>query len=864
MAARRPNLHREGFATIPHSQPTAQLDFDGTDGSPRVVRFSTEPPPLHTFSVDVEVGSDDSESEPEPPAVERPESKHPRMLSFPPAEASHEAIPVMKTLNNFAAGLTDMLKVAANNTLTNTLTRTEVVEMTETVTIPRDEEPHEEGGTTLVSIERTFLHMQLRKVQRRYGGKVKESGLTRSFWFVAILSLFIGCGVLSYNNSGESFLNLELGLFNPMAVEDSWAIILFIVVTILTLYVVAKAMVLVRILILWGAIAVMVLLWALGKPLTSIALFSNSCPASAIVPSHACPSRAYPCERTVNGTTACLATESTLVQKIILFTLLALEGTTLVVWFYSHLLYTYLVKSGRLTAKGWWKLLPYPNFPNTYTFWTHSDFPHLIRSRHTCQYRGEVNAEGRPHGWGQWIDDSRHGERLNGWWEDGLPTGPFVSREYRSGYAFNCVRVGFAMARADPWDQTWFFPQRAPLKVGIAAVECSISGRFFRFFPASSIVYPDAPVEPEKIPVGEGQTNWVNTLLHHMHHFRDEEMINSVVVRAEGSGSLFISGHYPDARVEGSKGRATICVQSPAEGEAEDRQGTMGAALKIDGWLPLHLRSEFAVLLFFPGYNNSCKYSTQPFAQLLTLGDFPAHISPWVYSYPSGQIFSYLKAKAEAEDLYTAQRIRELLEAFRDAGCRQVHVMAHSMGARAWLTHVHEITPVFSPEGMQLATCTMLNPDYPKERFRDSNFKALRAVCSCITLYADANDGALIWSQRGNRSGRFLKNDEPSLGLAVFGMHEPRSPQPGTASPMENNPFFDRCEWLDLDVIDTTWIENNVQDLRHSYWNINRELVEDLRELVVTHRRARDRSRLAARLGNVYSFLAAPSCLKNG
>lgn len=28
-------------------------------------------------------------------------------------------------------------------------------------------------------------------------------------------------------------LNLELGLFNPMAVEDSWAIILFIVVTIL-------------------------------------------------------------------------------------------------------------------------------------------------------------------------------------------------------------------------------------------------------------------------------------------------------------------------------------------------------------------------------------------------------------------------------------------------------------------------------------------------------------------------------------------------------------------------------------------------------------------------------------------------------
>jgi len=66
-----------------------------------------------------------------------------------------------------------------------------------------------------------------------------------------------------------------------------------------------------------------------------------------------------------------------------------------------------------------------------------------------------------------------------------------------------------------------------------------------------------------------------------------------------------------------------------------------------------------------------------------------------------------------------------------------------------------------------------------------------------------------------------------------------------------------------MDVVDTTWIENNVQAIRHSYWNLNRELVEDLRELVLTHRRARFRSRVALRLGNVYSFLAAPSCVKN-
>eukprot|EP00668_Euglena_longa_P000044 GGOE01000054.1.p1 GENE.GGOE01000054.1~~GGOE01000054.1.p1 ORF type:complete len:893 (+),score=256.80 GGOE01000054.1:92-2680(+) len=861
MAARRSDPQRDA-STLPHSHPpqhTSQPDSNGINSSPRIVRFSTEPPPLHHFNVDVEVASEDSDSE--TPPANAPSIKHPRVLSFPPAEASQESIPVIGrlSLNSFAVGLSDILKVATNNSLT----RAEVVELTETVSIPRDQEPHEEEGTTEASIEGTFLHMQIRKVQRRCGGKVKESGLTRSFWFVVILSLFIGCGVLSYNNSGESFLNLELGFFNPMTVEDNWALVLFIIVTILTLYVVAKTMVLVRILIMWGGIAIMVLLWLLGKPLTSIALFSNSCPANTVVAVSTCPAHAYPCELTVNGTTTCVATESTLVQKIILFFLLALELATLVVWFYSHLLYTFLVKSGRLTAKGWWKLRAYPNFPNTYTFWTHCDFPHLIRSRHTCQYRGELNAEGRPHGWGQWIDDSSHGERLNGWWEDGLPRGPFVSREYRSGYAFNCVRVGFAMARQDPWDATWFFPKRAPLRVGVAAVECSTSGRFFRFFPASQIVYPDFPEEPQHIPIEEGQTNWVNTLLQRMHHFRDEETVNSVVVRAEGGRSLFISGHYPDGRVDGSKRQATISVQPSAQGSTDGRRGFTEGTLKIDGWLPLHLRSEFAVLLYFPGYNNSCQYSTELFSQLLTLGDFPAHISPWVYSYPAGQIFSYPYAKAEAEDPYTAQRVRELLEAFRDAGCRQVHVMTHSMGARAWLTHVLEVASLFSPEGMQLATCTMLNPDYPKQRFRQETFKALRAVCNCITLYADARDGALKWSERMNRSGRMLKDNEPSLGLAVFGMFEPRNLEPGAASPMENNPFFDRCEWLDLDVIDTTWIENNVQDLRHSYWNINRELVEDLRELVVTQRRARDRSRLAARFGNVYSFLAAPSCLKN-
>ena len=64
---------------------------------------------------------------------------------------------------------------------------------------------------------------------------------------------------------------------------------------------------------------------------------------------------------------------------------------------------------------------------------------------------------------------------------------------------------------------------------------------------------------------------------------------------------------------------------------------------------------------------------------------------------------------------------------------------------------------------------------------------------------------------------------------------------------------------LDMDVIDTSWMDSNVQTLRHSYFNVNRWLIDDIRETVVNCYRARERtSRLTHRRGNVWSFLAAP------
>lgn len=76
--------------------------------------------------------------------------------------------------------------------------------------------------------------------------------------------------------------------------------------------------------------------------------------------------------------------------------------------------------------------------------------------------------------------------------------------------------------------------------------------------------------------------------------------------------------------------------------------------------------------------------------------------------------------------------------------------------------------------------------------------------------------------------------------------------------------YKDNRDWLDVDVIDTTWLGSNVHTLRHSYWSLNREIIEDIRELIVTRKRARQRtSRLDRREGNVWVYRVAPSHLKS-
>eukprot|EP00611_Tribonema_gayanum_P032415 TRINITY_DN9675_c0_g1_i3.p1 TRINITY_DN9675_c0_g1~~TRINITY_DN9675_c0_g1_i3.p1 ORF type:complete len:368 (+),score=137.91 TRINITY_DN9675_c0_g1_i3:399-1502(+) len=70
-------------------------------------------------------------------------------------------------------------------------------------------------------------------------------------------------------------------------------------------------------------------------------------------------------------------------------------------------------------------------------------------------------------------------------------------------------------------------------------------------------------------------------------------------------------------------------------------------------------------------------------------------------------------------------------------------------------------------------------------------------------------------------------------------------------------------DWLDVDVIDTTWLENNIHSMRHSFYNLNSTIVDDLRDLLVHKRRAEMRPQVTHKFNNVYTYMVAPNIMKN-
>ena len=97
--------------------------------------------------------------------------------------------------------------------------------------------------------------------------------------------------------------------------------------------------------------------------------------------------------------------------------------------------------------------------------------------------------------------------------------------------------------------------------------------------------------------------------------------------------------------------------------------------------------------------------------------------------------------------------------------------------------------------------------------------------------------------------------NRPDLGRGTS--RRIRGAPPPAPPGARNQPF-------DMDVIDVSWMDGNMHAMRHNFFNINRWMVDDLREILTTRVRARLRtSRMTHRFSNVWSFLAVPTFVVN-
>jgi len=395
-------------------------------------------------------------------------------------------------------------------------------------------------------VEVTFQHMQMRKMQRRIHGTYESDKPWTMLWVA--LTLLLVFGVI-----GASFVEGRFEFKFTTGQIGFWS--LATVVTFLILvYTLTRVIVVVR----W------MLYWLLFAEVLNVLVnheynfFSSKTP------------------------------------PWLLGLLLGLEVSTLCTYLFVHYVYPELLGSEwfrrTIGPKRFWEVRAIGPWTLTYSsgFFTRS----------TCSYRGRTDSSGFPHGYGHWMDDSYHGEILTGWWEHGKPVGPFRSREFSSGYAFDNVLIGFVMASDDDFKSSKANPSNEkPPRCGVASVECSVSGGFFSHLPAVTLLFG-----PHELRGGAGQTGspestrdavmggatlcidgeqvaTISNCLARLRYLSDSHPLSSIIVSASGQRGLSVAGHiFDQTGKSSSRGVRQLVIDvvydDPEDGKFCEKVGT--------------------------------------------------------------------------------------------------------------------------------------------------------------------------------------------------------------------------------------------------------------------------------------------------
>ena len=303
------------------------------------------------------------------------------------------------------------------------------------------------------------------------------------------------------------------------------------------------------------------------------------------------------------------------VRQVMTIVLIVVEIVTVLAYGFTHYAYPWIVLRQKLDLQDWWNVKSGIE-TNTLTYRSKARF--YTRERHVIKYCGGLNAQGQPHGYGMWTDTGYHGEKLTGQWENGVPIGPFRSFEHGSGYSFVNIRIGFCHNRAEkrPTD-IFFIPKHSEngLNWGVASVECSVSGGFFKYLP---------------------------TVTHLTQSYVDDAPQSAAdclrVLRTPTDDVVF-SHAGEEASLQGQSHRDRVTRSHLFREES---------APVLEPLSSNNDDSDKEALVLLHGYNCSLDYSMNRLAQLLALGDFPPCIHPFVFSWPSGGVLAYFQGECSA------------------------------------------------------------------------------------------------------------------------------------------------------------------------------------------------------------------------
>ncbi|KAH9261258.1 hypothetical protein BASA81_000962 [Batrachochytrium salamandrivorans] len=375
--------------------------------------------------------------------------------------------------------------------------------------------------------EYVFQIMAYRKLERQLRGTYKTDKPWTLFWTFMILLLLFGLVAPNFvkdeANSHRSF-DISINLRNV----GFWSF-LAVVFTVLLVFALTRVVVVVRWSLYWLLAALSILyLWS-----GSINLFSEDTPLPLII------------------------------------TFAVLEFSTFALYISQQIIYPKFARSNFFRENigvVWWFGLR-PVFKQKFTLTYDSD-TFGLQGRRSCTYRGELDADGLPHGFGNWLDDSYHGELMSGVWDRGEPVGPFRSREFGSGFAFESLRVGFVHCSDDTTESRNWFPSQERLPtIGAASVECSVAGGFFSHLPRATIL--DGPyclaslfyssAEQETNPFDGGEEDVASNPFFHTNPHRpmrrvqdvlpqlkvlfSEHPSSSLIITATKDRGVLVSGH---------------------------------------------------------------------------------------------------------------------------------------------------------------------------------------------------------------------------------------------------------------------------------------------------------------------------------